>query len=74
MRGPSFVFGSAVILLVVAGAIAAPWLAPYDPNVQMFDRLTLDGAPLPPGGAFLLGTDLLGRTMFSRLLCGARTW
>jgi peptide/nickel transport system permease protein len=72
-RWPAFVFGSAVIMLVVAGAIAAPWLAPYDPNVQMFDGLTLDGAPLAPGGAFPLGTDLLGRDLLSRLLYGART-
>ena len=54
-------------------AIAAPWLAPYDPNAQMFDGLTLEGAPLPPGGAYPLGTDLLGRDLLSRLLYGART-
>ena len=39
----------------------------------MFDGLTLEGAPLPPGGAFPLGTDLLGRDLLSRLLYGART-
>ena len=32
-----------------------------------------EGAPLPPGGPFLLGTDTLGRDLFSRLLYGART-
>jgi peptide/nickel transport system permease protein len=65
--------GMLVILLTVLVAVAAPWLAPYDPNAQMFDGLTLEGAPLPPGGAHLLGTDLLGRDLFSRLLYGART-
>jgi ABC-type dipeptide/oligopeptide/nickel transport system permease subunit len=39
----------------------------------MFEGLTLEGAPLPPGGAFPLGTDLLGRDLLSRLLYGART-
>ena len=69
----SVVFGMIVILLAIAGAIFAPALAPFDPNAQMFDGLTLEGAPLPPGGAYPLGTDLLGRDLLSRLLYGART-
>ena len=67
------VFGLVLIALVVGGALAAPLIAPFDPNDQMFDGLTLQGAPMPPGGQFLLGTDLLGRDLFSRLLYGART-
>jgi peptide/nickel transport system permease protein len=66
-------FGLVIIALVVAGALFAPWIAPFDPNEQMFDGLTLEGAPMPPGGQFLLGTDLLGRDLFSRLLYGAQT-
>lgn len=66
-------FGLALIALIVGGAVCAPLLAPFDPNDQMFDGLTLEGAPMPPGGPFLLGTDLLGRDLFSRLLYGART-
>ena len=54
-----------LIALVVAGAVLAPWIAPFAPDEQMFDGLTLEGAPLPPGGAYLLGTDLLGRDLFS---------
>ena len=69
----SVAFGMIVILLAIAGAIFAPALAPFDPNAQMFDGLTLEGAPLPPGGAYPLGTDLLGRDLLSRLLYGART-
>ena len=71
-RGP-VLFGAIVILLAVVGAVFAPALAPFDPNAQMFDGLTLEGAPLPPGGTYLLGTDLLGRDLLSRLLFGART-
>ncbi len=73
MRRKLAVFGLVLIALVVGGAVFAPWLAPYDPNDQMFDGLTLEGAPMPPGGQFLLGTDLLGRDLFSRLLYGAQT-
>ncbi|MDP4033706.1 MAG: ABC transporter permease [Pseudorhodobacter sp.] len=67
------VFGLGLITLVVGGAVFAPWIAPYAPYAQHFDGLTLEGAPLPPGGAFPLGTDLLGRDLASRILYGART-
>ena len=73
LRRKMAVFGLVLIALVVFGAVAAPWIAPFDPNDQMFDGLTLEGAPMPPGGQFLMGTDLLGRDLFSRLLYGAQT-
>src|ERR1700755_3381030 len=63
----------AVIALLVLAALGAPWLAAHDPAQQFFDGLSLDGAPLPPGGKFLLGTDLLGRDLLSRLIFGAQT-
>lgn len=66
-------FGFAVILLVVGGAVLAPWIAPYAPDEQLFEGLTIEGAPMAPGGQFLMGTDLLGRDLFSRILYGART-
>ncbi|RWR50207.1 ABC transporter permease [Sinirhodobacter ferrireducens] len=65
--------GLALIVVVTAGAIFAPWIAPFAPEDQMFDGLTLEGAPMPPGDKFWLGTDLLGRDLFSRILFGART-
>lgn len=67
------VFGLAVIALIVVMALLAPLIAPYSPNEQLFDGLTLEGAPLPPGETFILGTDLLGRDLYSRLVYGART-
>jgi len=73
MSRPSAVFGLFVVAAVVILAIAAPLLAPYSPDEQMFDGLSLEGAPLPPSAQFLLGTDTLGRDLFSRLLFGART-
>jgi peptide/nickel transport system permease protein len=66
-------FGIALIVLTVGGAIFAPWLTPYSPYDQMFDGLTIEGAPIPPGRQFLLGTDLLGRDLLTRILYGART-
>jgi peptide/nickel transport system permease protein len=72
-RQPAAVFGLVIVLAVVIAAIAAPWLAPYAPDNQMFEGLTLEGAPMPPGEQFLLGTDTLGRDLLSRLLYGART-
>lgn len=73
LRDPVAVFGLMVIAIIVGAALGAPWLAPFPPNEQFFDGLTLEGAPLPPGEAFLLGTDLLGRDLLSRLIWGART-
>ncbi|TAW06668.1 ABC transporter permease [Rhizobium ruizarguesonis] len=73
IRQPTALFGLIVVTLVIGLAIAAPWIAPFSPDDQMFDGLSLEGAPLPPGGPYLLGTDTLGRDLFSRLLFGART-
>lgn len=70
---PLALLGLVIVAVVVAGAVLAPWLTAYDPNEQMFDGLTLQGAPLPPNGQFWLGTDLLGRDLLTRILFGART-
>ena len=73
MRRKLAVFGLVLIVLVVGGAVLAPWIAPFSPDEQMFDGLTLEGSPLGPNGTYLLGTDLLGRDLLSRILYGART-
>lgn len=73
MRRKLAMFGFAIIVLVVLAAIFAPFIVPHDPTEQLFDGLTLEGAPLPPNAQFWFGTDLLGRDLFSRLVYGART-
>ena len=73
LRRKLAVAGLVLITLTVGAAIFAPWLSAFAPEDQMFDGLTLEGAPMPPGGAYVLGTDLLGRDLFSRILHGART-
>ena len=58
---------AAVLLLLAIIAGAAPLLAPEDPGA-----IHLEKQLLPPGGGHLLGTDTLGRCLFSRLLYGLR--
>jgi peptide/nickel transport system permease protein len=72
-RDRAAVIGIAVIGIVVAMALFAPLIAPYNPNEQFFDGLTLEGSPLPPSQRFWFGTDTNGRDQFSRLLFGAQT-
>lgn len=59
--------GTVIIGLAVVGAIAGPWLAPHDPNVQLLaERLA------GPSWSHPLGLDELGRDILARLLMGAR--
>jgi peptide/nickel transport system permease protein len=58
-----------MVLLLVFIAIAAPWLARYDPLKAVADSF---GDPFPPQRPFWLGTDELGRDVLSRVLYGAR--
>ena len=73
LRRKLALFGLLVIAVIVVAGAFAPLIAPFNPADQMLDGLTLDGSPLPPSSKFLLGTDLLGRDLLSRLLYGART-
>jgi peptide/nickel transport system permease protein len=60
--------GVALVTMVIAAALLAPWIAPFGPNdLHLYDVLR------GPGATFWLGTDGLGRDVFSRLLFGART-
>jgi len=66
-------FGGIVLLLLAFTSISAPYIAPHDPNEQ-----ELTATKKPPfwieGGDtnHILGTDSLGRDIFSRLLYGSR--
>ena len=61
------VAGGLILLLLILLAIFAPWIAPHSYSYQ-----NLDLGAQPPSGDFLLGTDTLGRDLFSRILYGAR--
>ncbi|RUP24126.1 MAG: glutathione ABC transporter permease GsiD, partial [Curvibacter sp.] len=56
------------VLLLVAIAVLAPWLAPYDAE-NYFDYDALNS---PPSAAHWFGVDALGRDIFSRILLGTR--
>ena len=62
----AFAFSSLLVLLLLGIALAAPWIAPYDPL-----EAVMKNAYLPPSGEHLFGTDKLGRDNFSRVLYGA---
>ena len=59
--------GGITILALIILAIFAPWIAPYSYSYQ-----NLDIGASPPSAEHLLGTDVLGRDLLSRLLYGAR--
>ena len=61
------VAGACVIALILAMAILAPLITRYDPNTTNFLAIRK-----PPGLAYWLGTDELGRDLFARMLYGAR--
>jgi len=66
-RRPAAIIASLVIALFVAGALGAPWLAPFNPNAPHFDAIRR-----PPSDVYWLGTDEVGRDVLSRLIWGAR--
>ena len=59
--------GLIVTLAAVIVAIFAPWMAPYDPYDQ-----DLKSIRQGPSSAHFLGTDRLGRDVFSRIIVGTR--
>lgn len=64
----STVVGIALTGIFLFVAIAAPWLAPYDPlEGDLRDRLA------PPSAEHPLGSDANGRDLLSRIIYGART-
>jgi peptide/nickel transport system permease protein len=66
-RQPLAALGVTLLVVFVACAIFAPWLAPQDPA-----QLDLTGRLMGPSWAHWFGTDELGRDILSRTLFGAR--
>jgi ABC-type dipeptide/oligopeptide/nickel transport system permease subunit len=68
------VVGALLAISLVAAAALAPVLSTKDPLVSDVDHgLSELGAPLPPSGDAVLGTDALGRDVWARVVTGART-
>jgi ABC-type dipeptide/oligopeptide/nickel transport system permease subunit len=66
-RRPFALLGLVVAVIFIAGAILAPWIAPYHPETTDFNSLLAHSS-----GKHLLGTDELGRDVFSRIIWGSR--
>jgi peptide/nickel transport system permease protein len=64
---------AAVVLVIVGSVLAAPLIAPFNPLKQnILYRLKPAATPVQNGQFALLGTDQLGRDIFSRILYGGR--
>jgi peptide/nickel transport system permease protein len=72
VRNPGAIVGFVLVVLFVIAAIFAPVIAPYGPLDQNLSLLKDGGIPPGPSIHHLLGVDLLGRDVFTRILYGAR--
>lgn len=68
-ESPVGMIGAALVLFWVLVALFAPWLSPYDPNVNDYMAL----ADPTPSAAHWLGTDNQGRDILARIIWGSRT-
>jgi len=64
---PTVVIGAALLLLMLAVAVFAPWLGTVDPTALAPAKRTR-----PPSALYWFGTDMLGRDVYSRVMYGAR--
>ena len=67
-RCPLFIAGLALALFFLLAALLGGFIVPQDPLKTDLGRILI-----PPDGAYLLGTDNLGRCVLSRLIAGCRT-
>jgi oligopeptide transport system permease protein len=67
LKNRAAVGGAIILFVLILFAILAPWIAPYP---YAYQNLSLGASP--PSAEHLLGTDVLGRDLFSRILYGAR--
>ncbi|MFY0621000.1 MAG: ABC transporter permease [Pelagimonas sp.] len=67
LGNPLAMLGAAIVLVLVLAAAFAPWIAPESPVGQ-----NLQARLLPPSWDHWMGTDELGRDIFSRVVYGAR--
>lgn len=68
---PMFWIGLALVLTMTVLALLAPYISPYDPNALQTDP-SLKDLFRPPSAEHWMGTDAVGRDVFSRMLHGAR--
>lgn len=67
LKSPTGLIGLLIVLTLIAAALFAAWIAPFDP-LQMAAGPRLQ----PPSAQYWFGTDDFGRDLFSRVVHGAR--
>ncbi|MGH7085284.1 MAG: ABC transporter permease [Acetobacteraceae bacterium] len=67
LRNRLFVAGVVLFAIIVVAGILAPLIAPVDP-----DKIDMNATFLPPSLKHLFGTDNFGRSLYSRVMWGAR--
>ena len=67
MKDRRFIWSAGTLLILCILALAADWVAPF-----AYDAVSVGPNLSPPIRGFWMGTDVLGRDLFSRILFGAR--
>ncbi|WP_211081474.1 ABC transporter permease [Paenibacillus xylanexedens] len=68
LKIPSLLVGGIMFAVLIILAVSIPFISPYDPSEQ-----NLSDFLQPPSAEHWLGTDQLGRDLFTRLIYAART-
>lgn len=71
-RSKLALFGLLIVAVVVIAALFGQWMIPYDPTAQNIMKRLQPPFAVGKQGIHLLGTEALGRDIFSRLVIGAR--
>jgi peptide/nickel transport system permease protein len=71
-RKPLGAVGGLIVLALVVMALLAPAISPYDPRQIIREANNRVPVYVAPGSAYLMGTDHVGRDVFSRIIHGAR--
>ncbi|MCL2828087.1 MAG: ABC transporter permease [Oscillospiraceae bacterium] len=66
-KNPQVIVGGSIILMFILVAVFASFIAPFDPYEQVMGRRLQE-----PCSEHIMGTDWLGRDLFSRLIYGTR--
>jgi peptide/nickel transport system permease protein len=73
LRGkPLGALGGLIVLALLMMALLAPVISPYDPRQIIREANNRVPVYVPPGSAYLMGTDHVGRDVLSRIIHGAR--
>ena len=69
-KNPLFLIGVGVVILLVMGALFAPWITPFPGDAKY--GIHFAAKLKPPSMEHFFGTDALGRDIFTRIVFGAR--